>query len=143
MDRQIEGQSTDTAQTYKDSSNHLMCRTSLWGSVAFLGCAYFAWISFGRVASNQLEWPHDFWTGITYLVWIGLLGLLTFQTHCLRERIFFGALLVNFLIGLGLTVWRTVPEATIRTARLATGVLWVFGALVSLSTIGRAVKVRR
>lgn len=144
MDRQITGHITDAAaQTYKDSANHLMCRTSLWGAAAFLGCAYFAGLSFERVATGQLEWPHDWWTGITYLVWIGLLGLLAFQTRCLRERIFFGALLINFLIGLGLTVWRIVPLADVRTARLATGVLWVFAALVSLSTIGRAVKARQ
>jgi hypothetical protein len=143
MDRQIEAQPTDAASTNTDSSNHLMCRTSLWGAVTFLGCAYFAGLSFERVATNQLEWPHDVWTAITYLVWIGLLALLTFQTRCLRERIFFSTLFINFLIGLGLTVWHTVPEVDVRTARLGTGVLWVFGALVSLSTIGRAVKVRQ
>jgi len=115
-----------------------MCRTSLWGVAGFVGCAYFAWVSFRHVAQREFEWPHDLWTAATYVVWIVLLGALAFGTRCLRERVFFGALLINFFIGLGLTLWSEIPSADVKTARLATGALWALGAAMSLTTLGRA-----
>jgi hypothetical protein len=104
----------------------------------FLGCAYFAWVSFGHVARNELSWPHDLWTAATYAVWIVLLGALAVDTRCLRERFFFGILLINFLVGLGLTLWRAIPQADVRTARLGTGALWALAAAASLTTVGRS-----
>jgi len=124
------------------SSGHLMCRTPLWGVAGFIGCAYFAWVSFGHVTRNEYQWPHDAWTAATYIVWILLLTGLTVDTHCLRERLFFGLLVVNFLVGCGLTVWHTVPSADVRTARIVTGVLWAVAGLVSLTTLGRAQEIR-
>jgi hypothetical protein len=115
-----------------------MCRTSLWGIAGFLGCAYFTWVSFGHVARSQFDWPHDLWTAATYVVWIILLGALGFETHCLRERIFFFVLVTNFVIGCALTLWRTIPVADVRTARIGTGALWAFAAIMSLTTVGRA-----
>jgi hypothetical protein len=147
MDRQIENTKieTDAKNVAKqaDGSGHLMCRTPLWGVAGFLGCAYFAWISFGHVARSEYEWPHDLWTVVTYIVWIILLAALAFDTRCLRERVFFGVLVVNFVIGCGLTLWRNVPFADVRTARIGTGVLWVLAALMSLTTLGGAAKDAR
>ena len=120
-----------------------MCRTSLWGVAGFLGCAYFAWISYGHITSNEFDWPHDLWLGITYLVWIVLLGTLALNTRCLRERLFFGLLLTNFFIGLGLTFWSGVTEPDVRTARIATCALWALAAAVSLTTVGRAGKSQK
>jgi len=118
-----------------------MCRTSLWGVAAFLGCAYFAWISFGHVTRNEFVWPHDFWTAATYLVWIVLLGfVLAYETRCPRGRLFFGLLLINFFIGLGLTLWRGAPASDVRTARLGTGALWAVAAVTSLTTVGQEKK---
>ncbi len=91
------------------SSGHLMCRTSLWGALGFLACAYFAWSAFGHVIRNSYSWPHDAWTAATYVVWIVLLTALTFDTHCWRERLFFGVLVPIFWWVLGLTVWKTAP----------------------------------
>lgn len=122
----------------RTGSAHLMCRTSLWGIAGFFGCTYFAWVSFQRVAHNELTWPHDLWTAATYLVWIILLGALAIDTRCLRERFFFGILLINFFIGLGMTLWRTIPQADVRTARLGTGALWALAAIASLTTVGRS-----
>ena len=119
-----------------------MCRAAVWGLAGFLGCAYFAWISFGHVLRNEYEWPHDMWTAITYLVWIVLLLGLAVDTRCLRERLFFGVLVINFLIGCGLTLWRNIPLADVRTARIGTGGLWVLAALVSLTTLRRAPELR-
>jgi hypothetical protein len=124
-------------------SGHLMCRTPLWGVAGFLGCAYFAWISFSHVTRHEYEWPHDAWTTATYIVWILLLAGLALDTRCLRERLFFGVLVVNFVVGCGLTLWRNVPPADVRTARIGTGALWGLAALMSLTTLGRAVDSRR
>jgi hypothetical protein len=102
----------------------------------FLGCAYFAWISFGHITRSEYEWPHDAWTAATYVVWILLLAGLALDTRCFRERIFFGVLVVNFIIGFGLTLWHNIPSADVRSARIGTGALWALAALVSLATLG-------
>jgi hypothetical protein len=116
-------------------SRHLMCRTPLWGVAGFLGCAYFAWISFGHVTRNEYEWPHDYWTSATYVVWIVLLAGLAVDTRCWRERMFFGLLVINFVAGCGLSLWRNVPYGDVRLARIGTGALWAVAALVSLTTL--------
>src|ERR1035438_2590355 len=139
MDRQIEEGNLAAVPTRKKpySSGHLMCRTPLWGLAAFLGCAYFAGISFSHVIHNEYDWPHDYWTAVTYIVWIVLLVGLAFDTRCLRERIFFSVLVINFVVGCGLTLWRNIPSADVRTVRIATGALWALAALLSLTTLGR------
>jgi hypothetical protein len=136
MDRQIDGTNdiTEPARKSGYGSGHLMCRTPLWGVAGFIGCSYFTWISYLHVARNEYEWPHDWWTAVTYLVWIVLLLALTFDTRCLRERMFFGVLVSNFLVGCLLTLWRAVPVADVRSARIATGALWAVAALLSLTT---------
>ena len=135
MDRQIEvpAKNTNTRTPYR--SGHLMCRTALWGVAGFVACAYFTWVSFSHVLRNEFDWPHDAWTAATYLVWIVLLAALAVDTRCLRERFFFAALVVNFLVGFGLTLWRNIPVAYVRAARVATGTLWALAALLSLTTL--------
>ncbi len=139
MDTQIENEKaeveTKTGAKRAYSSGHLMCRTPLWGVAGFLGCAYFAWMSFSHVTRNEYDWPHDLWTAATYVVWIVLLAALAFDTRCLRERMFFGLLVINFVIGCGLTLWSNVPPTDVRMARIGTGVLWALAALVSLTTL--------
>ena len=157
MDRQIDNAKVDagtkvettkleTKSGAKQSSyrsGHLMCRTPLWGVAGFLGCAYFAWVSFSRVTRGNYEWPHDFWTAATYIVWILLLAGLALDTRCLPERVFFGLLVINFVVGCGLTLWGNVPSADVRTARIGTGALWAAAALVSLTTLGSAAELRK
>ncbi len=118
-----------------------MCRASLWGAAGFLGCAYFTWTSFRHVLQSDFYWPHDAWTAATYVVWIVLLTALTLDTRCWRERVFFGVLVVNFLVGFGLTLWRTIPVADVRAARLGTGALWALAGVLSLTTLGRETRV--
>jgi hypothetical protein len=134
MDRQVEVENPSEKSAY--SSGHLMCRTAIWGIAGFVGCGYFAWLSFTHIMHHEYDWPHDTWTAATYVVWILLLLGLTLDTRCLRERFFFGLLVANFLIGFGLTVWRTAPVSDVRLARLVTGVLWMAAALASLMTLG-------
>lgn len=112
-----------------------MCRTPLWGIAGFVGCAYFAWFSFSHVIHNEYDWPHDWWTVATYIVWIVLLGSLAVDTRCLRERLFFGALVLNFVIGCGLTLWYSITPTDVRGARIGTGTLWLAAALLSLTTL--------
>ena len=140
MDRQIKDASLDTVTKQNASKNsaHLMCRTPLWGLAGFLGCAYFTWISFAHVIHNELEWPHDSWTAVTYIVWILLLSALALDTRCWRERIFFGVLVINFVVGCGLTLWRSISSSDVRVARSGTGALWALAALLSLTTLGNA-----
>lgn len=135
MDRQVEETKTDSKPAPSDASGHLMCRTALWGVAGFLGCGYFAWLSFSHIARGEYDWPHDAWTAATYVVWILLLGGLTLDTRCLRERLFFGVLVVNFVAGCALTLWRNVPAADVRAARIGTGALWALASLLSLATL--------
>lgn len=137
MDRQIERLDAKTEPKRSYSSGHLMCRASLWGIAGFLGCAYFAWISFWHISHNDFDWPHDNWTAATYVVWIVLLVGLALDTRCLRERMFFSVLVVNFVVGCALTLWHAAPTADVRTARIGTGVLWALAAVLSLTTLGR------
>lgn len=87
---------------------------------------------------GEFDWPHDTWTALTYVVWIALLAIVAFETRCLRERVFFSVLLINFFIGFGLTLWSSASVANVRAARMGTGALWCLGALASLLTVGRA-----
>jgi len=135
MDRQVEASETGTKTDRSSANGHLMCRTALWGIAGCLACGYFAWISFSHVARGEYDWPHDAWTVATYVVWILLLGGVALDTRCLRERLFFGGLGVNFVVGCALTLWRTVPAADVRTARIGTGALWALAALLSLATL--------
>ena len=143
MDRQVAEQGKKAAPKGRSRPHHLMCRTSLWGVAGFLGCAYFTWVSFLHVTRSEYDWPHDAWTAATYLVWIVLLALLAFDTRCLREWAFFGALVINFVVGFGLTLWHSAPAADVRTARIWTGALWTVAALASLATVGRAGKSQK
>ena len=145
MDRQIESANVNGELQTKRShrSAHLMCLTPLWGIAGFLGCAYFAWVSFTHITRNEYAWPHDSWTAATYVVWILLLIGLALDTRCLRERVFFGLLVINFVIGCGLTLWSGISSADVRTARITTGALWAAAALASLTTLRGAPGVRR
>lgn len=142
MDRQIDGAEKAAEEKPSYRSGHLMCRTSLWGLMSFVASAYFAWISFRHVVRSEFDWPHDAWTAATYIVWILLLSGLMLDTRCVRERLFFALLVLNFLIGFALTLWRTIPASDVRAARIGTGALWSLAALASLTTVGRAGKIR-
>lgn len=137
MDGQIEVANPTTVAKRHDSSGHLMCHATAWGLMGFIACAYFAWISFSCVLRHEYDWPHDAWTAATYIVWVVLLVGLMLDTHCLRERLFFGLLVANFVVGFTLTLWRTVLSAQVQNARIGTGTLWGLAALVSLATMGR------
>jgi len=138
MDRPIEEPVAPSDGKGAYRSGHLMCRSTPWGIMGFLACSYFAWISFSHAIRGEYDWPHDAWTAATYIVWILVLVGLVLDTRCLRERVFFGVLVANFVAGLGLTLWSTIPSAQVHNARIGTGALWSLAALASLTTVGRA-----
>jgi hypothetical protein len=144
MDPQVEDAKVTAGggQASPYASGHLMCRAALWGLAGFMGCSYFAWISFGHVVRNEYDWPHDIWTAITYIVWIILLLALAIDTRCLRERLFFSVLVANFLIGCGMTLWSNISLSQVRAARIGTGTLWALAALLSLTTLRGVSEIR-
>jgi len=144
MDQQVEDAkvTAGAGQASPYASGHLMCRAALWGLAGFMGCAYFAWISFGHVVRSEYEWPHDIWTAITYIVWIILLLALAIDTRCLRERLFFSVLVANFLIGCCMTLWHNISLSQVRVARIGTGALWALAALLSLTTLSGVSEIR-
>ena len=137
MDRPIEATDSSSLPKRSYASGHLMCRATAWGIMGFLACSYFAWVSFSHILRSEYDWPHDGWTATTYIVWIVLLVGLMFDTNCLRERLIFGVLVVNFVVGFGLTVWHAAPGTAVHQARIGTGALWGLAALISLTTTGR------
>jgi hypothetical protein len=72
---------------------------ALVGLAGFVGCAYFAWVSFatspatstnGRTTLDRRDLRRMDHTAP---------GGLALDTRCLRERIFFGVLVINFVVG--------------------------------------------
>ncbi len=103
--------------------------------------AYFAYLSYSHITSGDYSLPHTWWTVLTYAVWIVLIGGLLTETHCGRERIFFGIVLVTFLLGFGFSAWSGAPEGAVRHFRIAATALWALAAVFSLTTLS-GVKAR-
>jgi hypothetical protein len=112
---------------------HLMCGTPLWGVAGAAGCVYLAYLSYEHVRRQGFNWKHDAWSIVTYSVWVLLLAGLTSATRCWRERMFFGLVLANFVLGFLLTVWASATRDAVRDVRIISGVLWGLAAMVSLA----------
>jgi len=114
---------------------HLMCRSRLWGISAAVACGYFAFLGYSQLRNGDFEWQHEWWSVLTWAVWLVLLtGLLT-ETRCRRERIFFALVLVNFALALTFASWSSAHMSTVRRAREFSFVLWILSALASLTTL--------
>lgn len=114
---------------------HLMCGIPFWGIAAAAACAYFAYSAFSQLREGDFYWQHGSWTLITWIIWILLIAGLQVETRCWRERIFFGLLLLNFLLGFALAAWTTASASMIRHGRQVSLVLWVLSGLASFSTV--------
>lgn len=116
-------------------SAHLMCGSKLWAIVAFVSCAYFARIAFGRLSAGSLVWSHDNVDIATHLVWvIFLVGLLT-ETRCWKEWVFFTLVLINFGLASVMGIWSTAPFTAVHKTRQVSAGLWTLAAVVSLVLI--------
>jgi len=111
-----------------------MCGTSLWGLAGAVVSAYFAYLSYAHLSTGDYSWVHSWWTVLTYAVWVVLItGLLT-ETLCWRERIFFGLVMLIFLLGFLFSAWSSAPEHAVRQLRMASTVLWALAAIASFTT---------
>ena len=114
-----------------------MCGTPFWGVTAFLACAYFAFLSYSQLRDDDFYWQHELWTVVTWLVWVVLIAGLFSETRCWRERVFFGLLVLNFLVGFGMAAWSGASLGRVRAAREASLALWILAALASFGTLRR------
>ena len=110
---------------------HLVCGTPVWGVTGMLVCSYLAWLSYVHVRRGPYDWPHDGWAIASYGVWILLMAGLISETRCLRERVFFGLILVNFVMGFTLASWERAPMSTVRELRVLTALSWAAAAVLS------------
>jgi hypothetical protein len=111
-----------------------MCGTALWGFAGAAASAYFSYLSYSHLSSGDYSWGHEWWTVLTYAVWVVLIGGLLTETLCWRERIFFGIALLTFLLGFAFAAWSSAPEHAVRQLRIASTVLWALAAVASLTT---------
>ena len=116
-------------------SAHLMCGVPLWGVAGAAVSGYFSYLSYSHLRSEDYSWPHTGWTVLTHLVWIVLTAGLLTETRCWRERVFFGLVMLAFLLGLGFSAWSWATESSVRELRMALTLLWGLAALASLTTI--------
>ncbi len=111
-----------------------MCGTALWGMAGALVSAYFSYLSYSHLTNADYSWVHDWWTVLTYAIWVVLIGGLITETRCSRERIFFSLMLLTFLLGFVFSAWSSAPEHAVRQLRIASTVLWALAAVASLTT---------
>lgn len=126
---------TNTAPTSKGPLAHLMCGTPFWGIAAFMACVYFVYSAYAQLRESDFSFSHGLWTLVTWGIWVLLLAGLASETHCRRERTFFGLLLANFVLGFVLACWGSAPASTVRVGREISLALWVLAGVASLSTI--------
>lgn len=112
-----------------------MCGTPFWGIAAAIACAYFAYSAYTQVRDQNFDFQHGLWTVITWAVWVLLLTGLLSETRCWRERIFFGLLWLNFVLGFVLAAWSTASWTMVRTGRQLSLALWVLSAVASFLTV--------
>jgi hypothetical protein len=113
-------------------SAHLMCGTPVWGIAGVLACSYLAYLSYSHLRLAEFDWSHDALSILTYAVWVLLMAGLLSETRCWRERIFFGLVLVNFILGFALAMWGAAPIQAVRGVRIVSAGLWAAAALVSV-----------
>jgi len=115
-------------------SAHLMCGT-LWGVAACIGCAYFAFLAYSRLREGDFHWSHEWWSVLTWGIWIVFIVAMFSETRCWREWIVFGLLMLNSTLGFILAAWKGVPTSTAGQAREVSMILWALAAIASLITL--------
>jgi hypothetical protein len=119
-------------KTPRTKAAHLICGSKTWTIVAFISCAYFAWVAYGRVKGGGLVWSHDGLDIATHLVWIiFMVGLLT-ETRCWKERAFFILILVNFGLAFSMGLWKSATQVTVHTTRVISAGAWALAGVASL-----------
>ena len=114
-----------------------MCRNRFWGVAGAVACSYFAYGTYVHIRDADLLWQRNWWSLLTYSVWMILIFGLLSETRCWRERIFFALVLLNLLTGFSFLLWTAAPLNYAREARELVLLLWIVAALVSLTTLAR------
>ena len=122
-------------QTPRKKSPHLMCGARSWGVAATAVSIYLAYLSYSQVREGDFYWQHEWWTILTWAVWLVLTAGLLTETQCWREQMFFGVVLLNLALGLVFAVWASPPASAVRHAREAAVGLWILAAFASLTTL--------
>ena len=96
-----------------------------------IGCGYFAYRTFGEIRVHDYDWSHNWWDAVTWVVWAVFAAGLISETRCWRERLVFGILLVQFLLGCAFSLWASAPSNLVRDGRWTCLVLWSIATLMS------------
>jgi hypothetical protein len=113
-----------------------MCGT-LWGVAASAGCAYLAYVAYSRFSEGDYRWQHEWWSMLTWGIWIVFIVAMFSETRCWREWIVFALLMLNSTLGFVLAAWKAVPTGTAGQARELSMILWALAAVASLVTLRR------
>jgi hypothetical protein len=130
-------------KTRRARSAHLMCGTPVWGIAGVLACSYLAYLSYNHLRLAEFDWSHDALSILTYAVWVLLMAGLLSETRCWRERIFFGLVLTNFILGFVLAMWGAAPIQAVRDVRMISAGLWAAAALVSVAVTFSSGRARK
>jgi len=133
----VEGQIVPT-RSGRVKPAHLICGIPLWGLAGTLACGYLARLSYLHVQHGHYQWRHDGWTIVTYGVWVLLLAGLMIETRCWPERVFFGLVGLNFIVGFVMAVWANFSPRAGMQAREVACVVWALAAVVSLALVFRS-----
>ena len=112
-----------------------MCGAPFWGVAGAAACAYFAYLSYSHLREGDVGWSHDWWSLLTYGVWIALILAMISETRCWRERTFFVLVLLNLTLGFVFSIWTGETATTLRTMREISIAIWALAALASIRTI--------
>ena len=108
---------------------HLICGTG-WAVLLTIGCGYFAYRTLGEIRVQDYDWYHNWWDAVTWAVWAVFAAGLISETRCWRERLVFGILLVQFLLGCVFSLWASAPFTLVHDARWICLVLWSTATLM-------------
>ncbi len=121
----------DRTVTVRVKPAHLVCRTG-WALVLSVACMYLTYRTYAAIATSDYEWRHNWWDVLTWAVWAVLAAGLTSEVRCWRERLLFGMLFVQFLIGCIFSAWASARFDLVREARHVSLILWCAAVLLSL-----------
>lgn len=113
---------------------HLVCRSG-WALLLTLVCGYFAYKTYAAIGAGDYEWNHDWWDVLTWAVWAVLAAALASEVRCWRERLLFGVLFVQVLIGCVFSIWSSARLDPVREARQVSLILWCAAALLGVMVL--------
>ena len=112
-----------------------MCGAPFWGVSGAVACTYFAYLSYSHLREGDVGWSQDWWSLLTYAVWIVLiLGVLS-ETRCWRERTFFVLVLLNLAMGFVFSIWTGETTSALSTMRKISIAVWALAAVASITTV--------